>query len=133
MSGFLDTSVIVCYFTGDPPELAETAAHIIDSEEELLITDVVLVETAYVLTSVYRIPHSVVIEHLMSFFQKANIAPFALDKPLVLHALLLCKPSARISFADAIVWAAARSMEHPKIYSFDSRFPREGLDVQPSP
>ncbi len=73
MSGFLDTSIIVRYLTDDPPELAEKAALVIDSEEQLHITDVVLVETAYVLTAVYHIPRRVVVDHLITFLQKENI------------------------------------------------------------
>lgn len=46
MRGLLDTSVIVRYLTGDPPEQAELAASIIDSETPLQITDVVLAEVA---------------------------------------------------------------------------------------
>ncbi len=130
MSGFVDTTIVVRYLTGDPPELAEQAAQILDAEEGLLITDVVLAETAYVLTSVYRIPRRVVVDHLIAFLQKENIAPFALDKSLVLQALLLCKPSGRVSFADALVWAAARSAGSKVVYSFDARFPHDGLELR---
>ena len=130
MSGFLDTSIIVRYLTGDSPELAEQAANIIDSNEDLLITDVVLIETAYVLTSVYEIPREVVVDHLVTFMQKKNISTFALEKGLVLQALLLCRPSGRVSFADAMVWAAARSDGSKIIYSMDERFPADGIEIR---
>jgi len=130
LSGFLDTSVIVRYLTGDPPELAEQAANIIDKLDDLLVTDVVLTETAYVLTSVYQVPREVTVDHLIAFLQRENISPFALDKSLVLHALLLCRPSGRVSFADAMVWAAARSAGNKVIYSLDKRFPSDGLEVR---
>ncbi|MEW6231625.1 MAG: PIN domain-containing protein [Chloroflexota bacterium] len=130
MSGFPDTSVVVRYLTGDPSELAEQAAKIIDKEDSLLITDVVLTETAYVLTSVYQVPREVAVDHLIAFIQKENISPFGLDKSLVLHALLLSRPSGRVSFADTMVWAAARSARSKAVYSFDERFLREGLEVR---
>lgn len=130
MSGVLDTSMVVRYLTGDPPELAEKAARVIDGEENLHVPDVVIAETAYVLTSVYGVPRSVVVDHLVAFLQKENISPFAMDKGLVLQALLLCKPSARVSFADAMVWAAARSSESKVVYSLDERFPGNGLEVR---
>lgn len=130
MSGFLDTSMVVRYLTGDPPNLAAQAARVIDSEEGLQVTDVVLAETAYVLTSVYQISRSVVVDHLIAFLQKENVSPFALDKGLVLHALLLCKPSSRVSLADAMVWAAARSSGNRVVYSLDARFPDDGLEVR---
>lgn len=130
MSGFLDTSVVVRYLTGDPSELAEQAAKIIDMEDDLQITDVVVAETAYVLTSVYQVSRDVVVDHLVAFLQKENISPFGLDKGLVLHGLLLCRPSGRISFADAMVWAAARSSGTKVVYSMDERFPSDGLEVR---
>lgn len=130
VSGFLDTSMVVRYLTGDPPELADQAAQVIDSEEGLQVTDIVLAETAYVLTSVYRISRSLVVDHLVAFLQKGNVTPFALDKGLVLQALLLCKPSGRVSFADAMVWAAARSSGNRVVYSLDERFPGDGLEIR---
>lgn len=93
MSGILDTSIVVRYLTGDPPDLAEQAARIIDEEDQLQVTDVAVAETAYVLTSVYRVARDVVVDHLIAFLQKENISTFALDKSLVLQALLLCRPS----------------------------------------
>jgi hypothetical protein len=77
LSGLLDISMLVRYLTGDPPEMAERAARIIDWEENLLVTDVVIAETAYILTSVYKIPGEAVVVHLMLFVQKSNIQPFA--------------------------------------------------------
>jgi len=130
MSGFLDTSIIVRYLTGDPPDLASQAAEIIDRDENLKVTDVVLVETAHVLTSVYEIDRKVVVDNLITFMQKKNISPFAMEKSLILQALLLCRPSGRISFADAMVWAAVRSAEDKVIYSLDDRFPSNGVEVR---
>ena len=130
MSGFLDTSVVVRYLTGDPPHLAERAARIVDSREGLLLTDVVIAETAYVLTSVYRVPRQVVVDHLLSLLQKANLGTFAVPKDVVLQALWLCRSSARVSFADAMLWAAARSSRQRVVYSFDDRFPTSELEVR---
>ncbi len=132
MSGLLDTSLVVRYLTGEPPDLATLAAQIIDSEEHLLITDVVVAETAYVLTSVYGVPREAVIDALVLFLQKRNVFPFALRKETLLQALLLCRPSGRISFADALVWAAAIETEHKVVYSLNARFPRDGIEVRRS-
>ena len=56
VSALLDTSMLVRYLTGDPPDLADASAKVIDAEAELLISDVALVETAYVLASAYGVP-----------------------------------------------------------------------------
>ncbi len=69
MSGFLDTSVTVRYITGDPPDMAEHAAQIIDEIDDLKIPEGVLSETAFVLSSVYRMPREQVIDCM-----RANIS-----------------------------------------------------------
>jgi len=130
MSGFLDTSMVVRYLTEDPPELAHKAAALIDSEEMLTVTDVVLTETAYVLKSSYNIPRSVIVDNLIGFLQKVNISLYGLDKSFVLQSLFLCRPSGRVSISDAMIWAAARSSGNSIVYSLDERFPEDGLEVR---
>ena len=130
MSGFLDTSVVVRYLTGDVPELADRAASLIEGEEILWLTDVVLVETAYVLTTVYGSPRPVVIDHLIGLIQRNNIRTCGVDKGLVLQALQMCRPSGRVSFADAMIWAAARTQGSNVVYSLDERFPADGIEVR---
>src|SRR5713101_2917738 len=121
--------MLVRYLTGDPPRLAELAARVIDDEEELLISDVVLAETAYVLATVYRVPRATIVDHLIALLRKANIETFRLEKDLVIAALLLCRPSGRVSFADAMVWAGARSQTGAAVYSLDERFPEGDITV----
>lgn len=129
MSDLLDTSMVVRYLTGDPPDLADVSAQVIDGVATFLVTDVVIVETAYVLISVYDVPRAAVVDGLIALLSKANIDTFRLDKDLVLEALLLCRPSGRVSFADALVWAATRSQANAAVYSLDERFPDQGLTV----
>jgi predicted nucleic acid-binding protein len=133
VSGFLDTSVVVRYLTGDPPDLAERAAAVIDRDEPLHLTDVVVAETFYVLTSVYGVPRDEAIDALIAFVQRVNVAPFPLGKGRVLEALTLGRGSERVSVADALVWAAARATPEHRVYTFDLRFPRSGVEVRDRP
>ncbi len=128
MTAFLDTNIVVRYLTGDPPNMARRAAKVIDTTNELLVTDVVLMETAYVLMENYHVPSERVMDLLAALITRHNVSVFALDKTLVLEALELCRPSGRISIPGALVWAAARSEPSPVIYTFDQRFPAEGVD-----
>ena len=111
--------------------MAAEAASIIDTEDGLLITDVVLAETAYVLMSVYEVPRAMTVDLLMSIVQRKNVSPFGLNKGLVLDALLMCRESGRVSFDDAMVWAAARSAGIQVVYSMDRRFPNDGVEILP--
>lgn len=130
MSALLDTSVVVRYLTGDPPDLASYSARVIDGEPDLLITDVVIAETAYVLSSVYGISRAAVVDRLIRFLRRENVDTFRLPKETVILALLLCRPSGRVSFADALTWAVARVADTP-IHSLDARFPGEGVTLLP--
>jgi predicted nucleic acid-binding protein len=129
-AALLDTSVIVRYLTGDPKHLASRAARIIDGETMLMVTDVVVAETAFVLSTVYGVPRRAVVDRLVELLQRRNLSAFRLDKGAVIQGLLLCRPSNRVSFADAMVWAAARSAGAESVYSFDERFPSGGVLIR---
>lgn len=131
MSAFVDTSVVLRYLTGEPPVLDE-AARIIEADDALLVSDVVLLEAAYVLASVYRVPRAEIIDHLIALVQRPNIGTFGFDKALVVEGLLLCRPSRRVSIGGAMIWAAARSAGDGVVYSFDRRFPSSGIEVRQS-
>ena len=66
---------------------------------------------------------------LISLVSKANIDTFRLDIDLVLEALVIWRPWGGVSFADAMVWAAARSEASAAVYSLDERFPDDGIRV----
>lgn len=137
MSAFVDTSVIIRYLTADPPEMLDEARRIVDETDPLVLTDVVLAETAFVLLSFYRVPRQAIVNGLVDLLRKENIAVHGMDKDVVVRALLFCRDSGRVSFADAMVWAAARFTEGATrspvtVFTFDQRFPSEGLDVRGS-
>ncbi|GAB4274970.1 MAG: hypothetical protein Kow0092_30460 [Deferrisomatales bacterium] len=81
------------------------------------------------LTSVYGVERQAVVDVLVELVQKENLHPLGLDKAAVLEGLLLCRPSRRVSFADALVWAHARSSGAPRMYTFDRRFPDAGVEI----
>ncbi len=127
---FLDTSYVVRYLVNDPPDMAQRAADVIDSEEILMLSEMVILETAYVLISVYSVPRATVVDSLIELVQRANLHLTTLPKASVLEALQLCRNSARVSFADALIWAQALDMGAGRIYSFDGRFPSRGITIE---
>ncbi len=128
-AAFIDTSVVVRYLTNDPPNMAEAAAKFIDSDQPLILSDVILAETAYMLSSVYDVPRMALVDALSGFIQRRNIHLLNLSKPLALDALRLCRNSKRHSFADALLWAEARHNSSRQILTFDERFPADGLEL----
>ena len=125
----LDTSYVVRYLTDDPPDMAERATEVIEGEEILILSEMVLLETAYVLSSVYQVPRDVLVDNLAELVQRANLRLATLPKDRVLEALQLCRNSARVSFTDALVWAQAVEMGAERIYAFDGKFPSRGVSI----
>lgn len=129
VAAFLDTSFVVRYLTDDPPEMAARAAAVIDSDRQLVLSEMVLLETAYVLTSVYRVPRAEVVDALLALVQRANLRLANLTKPRALAGLSLCRDSNRCSFTDALLWAQALDSGAARLYSFDRKFPAQGLVI----
>ena len=126
---FVDTNVLVRYLTGEPSELAERAVEILDDPEPLTLSELVLVETAYVLESVYGVARARIVDALIELVQRRNLRPLHLSKAQICEALELCRPSGRVSFTDALIWAQAREAGAERIYSFDRRFPDHGVEI----
>lgn len=130
LSGLLDTNIVIRYLTRDPEHLALEARDIMEQEEDLQLTDVAIAESAFVLASVYQMPREAIVDGLMAVLERENIKTFRIEKDIVLEALLLCRPSRRVSIADALIWAAARSSEDKVVYTQDARFPSDGITVR---
>lgn len=131
MTALVDTNILVRYLTGEPPELAAKAAEIMDGQERLGLTSVVVAEVGYVLSRVYGIDRTSIVDELIRLLQKENIYTATTSKSLLLEALLLCRPSRRIAFADAMIWAEARHRGIDRVYTLDRRFPGDGIERLP--
>lgn len=110
--------------------MAQPAARLIESEDELYVTETILVETAHVLRRLYGVAREDIAGLLVRLLRRRNIAVHGLDKGTVITAILLTRPSGRVSIPDALIWASARSVAPSTVYSFDRRFPAEGIEVQ---
>lgn len=99
-----------------------------------MVSGVVLNEVAYVLKSVYRLPREDIVDSLIGFIQKDNIDTYGLDERYAIQGLMMCRPSGRVSYADALIWATARSDDgNSVLYSFDRRFPNDVIEVRTGP
>lgn len=127
---FIDTNIIVRYLTGTPQHHADRAAEIIDHTDRLLVSAVSLAEVYFVLEKVYRVPKDTVIGHLIDFILKKNVTPYAVEKDLLIEGLRLCRGSGRVGVPDALIWAEVRTAGAGTVYSFDERFPDNGVNVR---
>ena len=74
MSAFVDTNILVRHLTGDPPELASRATAYLASATELLLSDLIVAETIYVLESFYKVPRGQVADAMRSLVAFRSIA-----------------------------------------------------------
>lgn len=123
----IDTSVLVRYFVQDHPRRGPAAQRLIDGEQEVCLSLVALAETAFVLTRNYGVPREEVVDSLVGLLRKRNVQVLGIDKAVAAAALLMCRPSGRVSYADALINADARANGVWTLYTFDEQFPEEGL------
>lgn len=130
MSDYIDANLILRYLTGIPEDHHRRARALVESELILLVPQVALLEAAHVLRTQSTLTREQIVDTLTEFVQRENILIQHLQRDVVVEALRLCRPSGRVSFGDAMIWAALRCAPPARLYSFDVRFPAEGIDLQ---
>jgi predicted nucleic-acid-binding protein len=122
-STFVDTNVLVRHLTGDPAEMAARATSYLEAESDLLVADLVVAETVYVLESFYEAPHEQVAEAIRSLLAFESV--ISVDPALLLRAVEAYETD-RLDFAEAYLVACAESTGVNKIASFDRSIDRVG-------
>jgi predicted nucleic-acid-binding protein len=96
----VDTNVLVRYLLQDDPEMGPAAARLMNGGLRLGVSLVVLTETVFVLSSNYGVPREEVVDSLVELLRKRNIEVLGAEKALVASALMLCRPSGLVNYAD---------------------------------
>lgn len=131
VTAFADTNVIIRYVLRDMPEQAEQIRQIVEDHPRLLLTAGTIAEVGFVLMRFYKVPREIVVDSLVILLQRSNIAVHQLETDIVIQALMMCRPSGRVAFADAMLWASARSAGMgATVYTLDRRFPSIGIVVR---
>ncbi len=121
MSAFVDTNVLVRHLTGDPVEMAARATAFLSREQELLLADVVVAETVYVLESFYEAPRPQVADAMRSLIALRSVQ--TVDPALLLRALEVYEAD-RLDFAEAYLVACAEATGVNVVASFDRSLDR---------
>lgn len=124
LEALVDTNVLVRHLTGDPPAEARRATAFLAAGHVLLLTDVIVAELVYVLSSSYRRPRTEVAGAVRSLLAMPTIA---VRDPLLLHRAVELFETDRLAFHDAHLVAAAERSGVRRIVSFD-----RGLDGLPT-
>lgn len=121
MTAFVDTNVLIRHLTGDPPDQAARATRYLAGAAELLLTDVILAEVAYVLESYYEVPRTQVADTLRAVLGFPAIS--LVDADLAQRAVEVYDVD-RLDFADAYLVACAERSGVGVIASFDRSIDR---------
>ena len=121
MSAFVDTNILVRHLTGDPADMAARATAYLARESELLLTDLVVAETVYVLESFYRAPREQVAKSIRSLIAFESV--LCVDPNLLLRAIEVYETE-RLDFAEAYLVACAETTGVNEVASFDRSLDR---------
>ena len=123
MSVFVDTNILIRHLTGDPPAMARRATSYLQTESELLLTDLVVAETVDVLESFYEAPRQQVAEAMRSLVALTSV--ITVDPALLLRTLEIYETDG-IDFAESYLVACAESTGVNRVASFDRSIDRVG-------
>lgn len=121
MTAFVDTNILIRHLTGDPPDMAARATRYLESAPQLLLADLIVAETVYVLESFYKAPRGQVAEAMRSLIAFDSIT--TVDPALLLRAIEVYEVD-RLDFAEAYLVANAESTGVNRIASFDTAIDR---------
>ena len=121
MTAFVDTNILIRHLTGEPPDLAARATAFLAAADELLLPDLIVAETVYVLESFYEVPVEDVARLVRSVIAFPAIR--TIDGALLMRALEVYETH-RIDFAEAYLVASAESSGVNDIVSFDRSLDR---------
>ena len=121
MSAFIDSNILVRHLTGDPRKMAANATRYLESAPDLLLTDLVVAETVYVLESFYEAPReqiAVAIRSVIAFDSIVTVDPALLRRAVEVYE------TDRLDFAEAYLVANAESTGVNRVASFDKSIDR---------
>ena len=121
MRAFVDTNILVRHVTGDPPELAARATQFLREAEALLLPDLIVAETVYVLESFYELERPKVAELTRAILAFPPVQ--VLDADLLLRAVEVYEMD-RLDFAEAYLVASAEQSGVGVVASFDRSIDR---------
>ena len=122
MEHIVDTNVVVRYLTGDDPGQAARARAVIDAGD-VFVSTTVLLESEWVLRSVYGLSRTEVAAALRAF---AGLPGLSVESPAVLSEAL-DHAERGMDFADALHLGAAARCE--ALLTFDLRFIEQAGEV----
>lgn len=132
-SKIIDTNVIVRYLVESPATIAVRFKGVFTffprlekGEVVVKLTELVLFETFFVLTRIYKVPQNEAAEKLSGIVSFKGVQMS--DKSLIVSCLKILQDK-KIDLVDAYLLAFAKKKNIHHVYSFDSDLYRHGLKL----
>lgn len=121
---FLDTNILLRYFTRDDEEKAKRVLALLQrverAEERVETSLIVIFETVYALERVYHVPREQIRQLIIDVIRMRGI--HLPGKDLCRAALIVYEENKELSFADAYHAVYMQEKGIPEIYSWDTDF-----------
>ena len=126
----LDTSILVRYLVGTPEAQARAVAVLVDdTDDELGVSPVALVECAHVLRTQYEVSQRDIVDALVGFVQRENVRVLGMRTDVVVASLVRARSMAGRPIPDALIVAAAIDSDAARLATFDRGQARYGFPV----
>lgn len=113
----VDTNVLIRALTGDDAAQGPAAAAFIRAHAPVWVSQVVLLETVWVLESVYDCGKPSLVEALKRIIDNRELS---LEEPAVARAALaLYQAKGKVTFEDCLILESARKAGHLPLATFD--------------
>src|SRR5438034_7472020 len=93
LPGFVDTNTIVRYLVRDDVNQAQRAAGLIEGDQPLRVSIVIIAEVAYVLSTLYGVARIDVVDAICTLLDRENIEVHEIKTGLAIQGLQYCRPS----------------------------------------
>ena len=118
----LDTNCLLRWLLGDEPEHTAIITNIINSEENLVIADVALIEMIFVLEKIKKISRETIEKAVLAIFEKDNIL---CNRVLFIKTLSVYTSHPKLSFVDCYLEVLATSTGTAPLLTFDKKMGKQ--------
>ena len=125
-----DTSVLVRYLVGTPPDQARRAMELIDGDETIGVSPVALAESAHVLRTQYGVAQAEIIDSLIGLVQRENVRILGGRTQMVVEMLVRARSLPGRPIADALIVAASLDGGAVPLATFDRDQGRYGATIR---
>ena len=118
----VDTNVLVRLLAKDDPGQAAVAERFVGDEGPVWVSHLVLVETLWVLESVFDLPKERIARAVAALLDNSDLR--LQDELAVARALDLFRANGKVDFADCLILETARGAGHMPLATFDRALAR---------